>query len=303
MLRAVAALPLLALLAACGGAPARPARAVRAAECVAAGARFIPVDGGALHVAVYGGAPEKDVVVLVHGWAHDGAVFYQQVAALRERFAVVTYDLRGHGDSPDTEHRGGDVAVHAADLQAMIEAIGRPVHLVGHDLGAQIALRTALDAPKQVLTLTLLSPALELAPPIQDAYRELAAEHAADPDSYRSWSGRLVVAWVEGAYVEAHPEVVPWFDVMIERHDHQSVVNTLLASLDVRFTDEELAQLKAPTLVVYGEHEAWPGADTSEARLAKLPGVTPLRIPGASHESYLEAADAVNTALATHLSQ
>lgn len=290
-----------ALLVACARTSRPTPAAAPEAPCPVPRNRFLAVPDGALHVLVYGGAPDKEVAVFVHGWAHDASVWFPQIAALRERFAIVTYDLRGHGSSGDETHAGGDVARHAADLGRVLEQIGRPVHLVGHDLGAQIALRATLDAPARVKTLTLLSPALEMAPPVKEAYRDLAAEYLADPQSFRAWSGRLAVAWLLGPFIEAHPEMIAFFDAMMERHDHASVVGTLVASLETSFSDAELAAaLTMPTLVIYGDLERWPGAEESERRLAALPTVTPVRVPRAAHEAYLEAPEAVNAALARH---
>src|SRR5437016_12957332 len=95
--------------------------------CPATNGRFVSVPHGAFHVSVYGGDVQgKPIVVLVHGWARDGSVFYPQIAALAGRYTVVAIDLRGHGDSTDDSHGGGDLAAHARDLEAVLAQIGRP---------------------------------------------------------------------------------------------------------------------------------------------------------------------------------
>ncbi len=158
--------------------------------CPATNGRFVRVPQGAIHVSVYGAElRQKPIVVLVHGWARDGSVFYPQIAALAGRYTIVAVDLRGHGDSTDDRHGGGDLATHAHDLEAVLGQLDRPVHLVGHDLGALIALRVAIDQPKRVLSLTLLSPPLVPDERIRTSYEQLIADYKVDPTSYHLWSG------------------------------------------------------------------------------------------------------------------
>lgn len=85
------------------------------------------------------GAPENPTVVLLHGYPDTGAVWDEVTERLRHRFHVVTYDVRGAGDSTVP----GDEAAYAlpelvGDLHAVIDAVSpaRPVHLVGHDWGS-----------------------------------------------------------------------------------------------------------------------------------------------------------------------
>lgn len=89
-------------------------------------------DGVALHYDVAGtGAP----LVLVHGWNQTAALFERQVAGLSDRFRVITFDLRGHGESQRPDH-GYRVSRYAMDLRTVItEVAGPPAHVLGHSLG------------------------------------------------------------------------------------------------------------------------------------------------------------------------
>ncbi|MBI2468049.1 MAG: alpha/beta hydrolase [Candidatus Rokubacteria bacterium] len=76
--------------------------------------------------------------------------------ALAERFTVVAPDLRGYGDS-DRPAGGYDKRTMAADVAEVIRALGlAPVILVGHDRGARVAHRFALDHPALLTRLVLL---------------------------------------------------------------------------------------------------------------------------------------------------
>jgi len=76
--------------------------------------------------------------------------------ALAERFTVVAPDLRGYGDS-DRPIRGYDKRTMAADIADVIQGLGiGPVVLIGHDRGARVAHRFALDHPSLLTRLVLL---------------------------------------------------------------------------------------------------------------------------------------------------
>ena len=79
------------------------------------------------------------------------------VPALAERFTVVSIDRRGRGDSGDAERYA--VGREAEDIAAVVDAIGEPVHLLGHSYGGVCALEAALLTPN-LAALTLYEPAI-----------------------------------------------------------------------------------------------------------------------------------------------
>lgn len=83
-------------------------------------------------------------VVMLHGLTGNLAIWhFHAIPALREQYRVTTYDLRGHGrsDMPPDGYTTRDLA---DDLHALMDALGiERAHLVGHSLGADIALHFA----------------------------------------------------------------------------------------------------------------------------------------------------------------
>ncbi len=95
-------------------------------------------------------------MVLLHGWPETGHMWRKVMPALAERFDVVAPDLRGYGDS-DRPRAGYDKRTMAADIADVIQALGiAPVVLVGHDRGARVGHRFALDHPALLTHLALL---------------------------------------------------------------------------------------------------------------------------------------------------
>ncbi|WP_028925550.1 SDR family oxidoreductase [Pseudonocardia acaciae] len=85
------------------------------------------------------GDPAAPTVLAVHGYPDDHTVWDGVVAELADRFHVVSYDVRGAGESTAPASRAGyRLDQLAADLAAVAAAVSprRPVHLLAHDWGS-----------------------------------------------------------------------------------------------------------------------------------------------------------------------
>jgi len=97
-------------------------------------------------------------VVLLHGIGRSGAVWQPLVSRLTDKaFRVVVFDLLGFGASPKPVWPSYDIDTHAGAVIASIKAqrFNQPVLLVGHSLGALVALRVARLEPQLVKHLVL----------------------------------------------------------------------------------------------------------------------------------------------------
>jgi pimeloyl-ACP methyl ester carboxylesterase len=107
----------------------------------------ISVDGVKFHYWQMGKGPS---LVMIHGLGGNLAVWHLTVVpGLLENFRVVTYDLRGHGRS-SVPREGYSLEQLAEDLRLLMDALHiERAHLIGHCLGADIALQFALKYPQR----------------------------------------------------------------------------------------------------------------------------------------------------------
>jgi haloacetate dehalogenase len=111
------------------------------------------VNGIKLH---YQRAGEGPLVVLLHGWPQTSHCWRHIVPALAATHTVVAPDLRGYGRT-DKPVGGYDKRTMAADVSALVTSLGfATAAVVGHDRGARVSHRWALDHPDQVDRLVLL---------------------------------------------------------------------------------------------------------------------------------------------------
>jgi haloacetate dehalogenase len=100
-------------------------------------------------------------VLLLHGYPQTHTCWHRVAPRLAEHFRVVCPDLRGFGDSAkppsDTEHLAYSKRVMAGDQLEVMQHLGfNEFAVVGHDRGARVAHRLALDHPEQITKLALL---------------------------------------------------------------------------------------------------------------------------------------------------
>ena len=108
---------------------------------------------------VHGG--DGPAVLLLHGYPQTHVMWHKVAPALSERFTVVAADLRGYGDSGKSPSNG-DHSIYCKrttardQVEVMTELGFESFHVVGHDRGARVGHRMALDFPDRVASLTSL---------------------------------------------------------------------------------------------------------------------------------------------------
>jgi pimeloyl-ACP methyl ester carboxylesterase len=105
-----------------------------------------------------------DPVVLVAGSGSGPDSWTPVAAALADEFEVWSFVRRAYSGGPP-ERAPRTFAAEVADLRAVLDAVGRPAHVVGASLGATLALHTAAVDPTGIRSLVLFEPPLRLAGP------------------------------------------------------------------------------------------------------------------------------------------
>ncbi|NNM44751.1 alpha/beta fold hydrolase [Knoellia koreensis] len=114
----------------------------------------VPVRGGELTFGQWG--ETGPLVLAVHGITANHLAFAPLGDLLGGDFRVVAPDLRGRGRSRDLPEPYG-MASHAADMAALIEAVGGPAQVVvGHSMGGWVATALASARPDVVGRLVLV---------------------------------------------------------------------------------------------------------------------------------------------------
>ncbi|WP_342359146.1 alpha/beta hydrolase [Terrarubrum flagellatum] len=118
---------------------------------------WIDTEAGRIFARSGGSGPP---VVLIHGFPQTHVEWHLIAPELAQRFTVVALDLRGYGWSSAPRSEKGELYAKRAmggDIVRAMEALGHArFAVVGHDRGARVAYRLALDHPGRVSKLALL---------------------------------------------------------------------------------------------------------------------------------------------------
>ena len=120
--------------------------------------RRIETSGASINALVGGDGPP---VLLLHGYPQTLVMWHRVAPALAERYSVVCADLRGYGDSSKPSSGSGHSAYSkralGQDQVEVMDALGfRSFAVVGHDRGARVGHRMALDHPHKVQKLVCI---------------------------------------------------------------------------------------------------------------------------------------------------
>jgi pimeloyl-ACP methyl ester carboxylesterase len=244
-------------------------------------------------------AGDGPLVVYLGGLGTTRTGWDPQLVALADGYRGAAWDMPGYGLSPAPLY-ALTFELLADAVAGFIDALGATeAHVVGLSMGGQIALHAALRHPNRVRSLALLdtSPAFGLNGTDPEEWKRLrldALDSGETPASIAEPVLRSIMA--PGVSAGAVAAAVSSME-RISSSGLRAAIE-LLPSHDVR---HRLGELRAPTLVVVGEHDEETPLAYAEALAEGIRGASLQTIPGSGHIANLEAPEAVNAALRAHL--
>lgn len=238
--------------------------------------------------------PALPAVIFLHGAGMDHTVW-----ALQTRYfayhgrGVLALDLPGHGRSEGEPLTS--IAALADWVAELIPAAGlQQAALVGHSMGALIALDTAARHPERVRALALcgVAPRMPVHPDL------LAAAAAGDHKAYE-----LICDWGHGpaGHTGGHRAPGLWMlgsgERLLERSRGRALSVDLEACNAYADAEARAAAVRCPTLLVLGSEDRMTPARAGQKLAALIPGAKVALLPGAGHMMMVEQPDQTLDAL------
>ncbi|MDO5632264.1 MAG: alpha/beta hydrolase [Paracoccus sp. (in: a-proteobacteria)] len=200
------------------------------------------------------------------------------------------FDMPGHGRSADWRPGGPDF--HTTVTRIAAAAIDRPLDLIGHSIGATVALRIAVAAPEAVRSLTLIEPVLFAAAggwarDINPAQGEAAAA--------RIFLGEWGAQSYDDLPVAAQAAVRRQIWLVA---DTAPVLNDDTAHI---LRPGGLEAIDAPVMLISGQDSPPIIHDIAQNLAARLPDVGVATVPGAGHMGPITHPDQVAGLIAVNL--
>lgn len=239
-------------------------------------------------------------VVLVHGLMLASESWESQRAALRSSYRVISLDLRGQGRSATTTE-GLDLDSLAEDVNALIERVGGPVHLVGFSMGAFICMRVAARHPDAVRSLTLIGPSAEAESRAKmPGYTLLLALVGLfGPRFVVPFMMRILFGSTFGRAPE-HADARRRWRATLEALP-KSITLAARASAHRSAIVGELPKIQAPTLIFSGEEDQPVPPRLARAVAQAIRGARLISVPQSGHAVMLERPELFNAELQSFL--
>jgi 3-oxoadipate enol-lactonase len=260
----------------------------------------IDVGGAQLYYEIHGDAADdrRPWLILSHSLACSTGMWAPQVAAFSDRYRILAFDTRGHGQS-DAPPGPYTMELLAADLHALLGALRiHRAHFIGLSMGGMIGQTYALAHPDVFATLTLADTTSRWPPEARQVFAEraqTAVAHGMAP-LVEATLGR----WFTPPFHRSNPADVARVGDMIRSTPVAGYVgcSDAIPRID---TTLRLREIRCPILVIVGKDD--PGTPVAMSRTIheNAPGSELVIIDSAAHLSNLEQPQRFNDALARFL--
>jgi 3-oxoadipate enol-lactonase len=229
-------------------------------------------------------------LILSHSLACSTRMWDPQVAAFRDRYCILNYDMRGHGKSAAP---AGPYTLEmlADDVLGLMKHLGiERAKYVGLSIGGMIGQHLALKEPQRFEKMVLAD-----------------TGHTQTPETLKQWEERLRIAQTQGMKPLVAGTMERWFTPAFREKPEAKKIAELIANTPVNGyvgcgqaimklnTTARLKDIKLPVLAITGESDA--AAAGTRYIGEHVPGAKFVNIPQASHIANIEQPEKFNQAL------
>ena len=242
------------------------------------------------------GNPNGLPVILIHGFPFSGRMWEPQVAVLQEIYRVITYDIRGHGDS-DVGDGHYSIEFFVDDLFGIMDELELSQAVIGGlSMGGYIALRAMEREPNRFKGLVLCDTRSEADANAVKINRANTIK-AIKQNGVQVFAGDFVKKIFAKETFKSHPAVVYKIKKIIQSTSPESICSTLLALAARTDTTDVLGKINVPTLLVFGEFDDLTPPEIGEEIHQQITESEFHIVPRAAHISNMENPTFFNEAL------
>ncbi len=247
------------------------------------------VNGTEIHYEMHG-KPGGSWLILSHSLACTTRMWDPQVAAFKDRYCILNYDMRGHGKSAAP---AGPYTLDmlADDVLGLMKQLGiERATFMGLSIGGMIGQTLALKAPKLFDKMVLAD-----------------TGHTQPPEAIKQWQERIHIAQTQGMKALVPSTMERWFTPAFRESPAAKAVAKLIENTPVAGyvgcgqaimklnTTARLKDIKLPVLAIAGEAD--PAAPGTKYLGENIPGAKLVMLKQAGHIANVEQPEKFNQAL------
>lgn len=243
---------------------------------------------------------DGEPLVCIHGVGSYLEAWSGVVERLKDRFTILTFDLRGHGQSSRVTGRY-EIDDFVNETLTLADRAGFPTfNLAGFSLGGLIAQRLALTHLQRLRRLVLLSTVAGRTPFERERVLErLAALRAGTPADHHNAS---LSRWLTEGFQERNPEVIARLRSRDAQNDPDCYASAYRVLAETDFGGF-LDQIRCPTLIATGEDDAGSNPRMARYMHERIPRSELRILPGLRHSILIEAPHVIADLMGEFLSQ
>jgi 3-oxoadipate enol-lactonase len=248
------------------------------------------------------GADNSPVIIFIHGFPFSKEMWNNQMEALKENYRVITYDVRGHGNS----WSGTDdftIELFVNDLIALMDALQiNKTTLCGLSMGGYIALNAIENHPERFDVLVLCDTSCVADSQEAKGKRMKAIEGIRENGVEKFADDSLKNFFAQDSFA-TKKEVIAGVREMIVNTTDKSIIKTLLALSTRTETCSKLAEIKVPVLIIVGDEDKITPPEAAHFMHENINGSVLSVIEHAGHLSNLDNPDHFNDQLLKFLGE
>jgi 3-oxoadipate enol-lactonase len=235
-------------------------------------------------------------LILIHGAGDNLNMWYHQVPVFSKQYRVITYDVRGSGntDSPEGEY---SLSLFAEDVYELMKTIGVAQGcFLGYSMGGRIALELAVKHPSMVKGLVLANtPIMVVRTPPTDSKRPPLMPGLGLGGDMKTFAEMMATtAFSPGFRSKSPAEFERYMNVKLQNKPEG--ISRLMRSLGGLAKPPEISKLKCPVLIIVGENDALISVKRGIQAREAIPGSELVVLPS-GHAAAVEAPEQFNKAV------
>jgi len=243
-----------------------------------------PVD---CHYSITGSGPP---LFLIHGIGAAKDAWRFMLPKLSKKFTVITYDLRGHGQSPVT-HKNFSLEELVDDLENIRKKTKfDKAYFAGHSLGGMIAPSYAVKFPQNTISVGLLSTVAGRSE--EDSKKVWNVIHEMEKNSIEKTLHSLTKRWFTDEFIQNHPDLVDRRLKQVIDTDSDVFLNVFKIYAKTEMFPW-LKNISKPCLLLTGENDIGCSPKHNEKMAKEIPNSKLIVLPNYKHSFLIEAPNEV----------
>jgi len=244
------------------------------------------------------GRPHAMPLIFLHGSGGHLEAYQRNILAHAEHFRVFAFDMLGHGftDKPDHDYEIDHYVEHLAGFCDAMDL--SKIHLSGESLGGWVAARFAIKHPDRLAKLVLnTAGGLSADPAVMERLRTLSMNAVRNPDRA---AVRKRLEWLMHDPSVVTDDLVEMRYRIYSQPGAEKMMEHImcLQIMDVRRRNmiplEDLRKIKAPTLIIWTDHDPTGKIEVGETFAREIPGARLVVMMNCGHWPQYEDAETFN---------